>query len=70
MPSPEPQNTSRLVGQTPMNRPGPCYGYRVDPQYHIQDENHTAPPDSKIKLSDGPFSPAHLNKTSQEGKGV
>ncbi|KAK3507331.1 hypothetical protein QTP70_014461, partial [Hemibagrus guttatus] len=33
-PSPSPQNTCGLVGQTPMNSRAPCGGYRAGPVFH------------------------------------
>ena len=38
MPSPSPQNTCGLVGQTPMNPQAPCGGYRAGPVFHGQDK--------------------------------
>ncbi|KAK3523144.1 hypothetical protein QTP86_020197 [Hemibagrus guttatus] len=51
MPSPSPQNTCGLVGQTPMNPRAPCGGYRVGPVFHDQDENRIAPPVSEAVTS-------------------
>ncbi|KAI3366393.1 hypothetical protein L3Q82_000455 [Scortum barcoo] len=39
MPSPDPQSTCGLVGQTPINPQAPCGGYRAGPVFHDQDEN-------------------------------
>ena len=38
MPSPNPQNTCGLVGQTPMNPPTPRRGYRAGPVFHGPEE--------------------------------
>ncbi|KAK3507438.1 hypothetical protein QTP70_020628 [Hemibagrus guttatus] len=51
MPSPSPQNTCGLVGQTPTNPRAPCGGYRVGPVFHDQDENRIAPPVSEAVTS-------------------
>ena len=51
MPSPSPQSTRGLVGQTPMNPRAPCRGYRAGPVFHGQDENRIVPPKSEIRLS-------------------
>ncbi|KAI3367573.1 hypothetical protein L3Q82_026424 [Scortum barcoo] len=37
MPSPDPQSTCGLVGQTPINPQAPCGGYRAGPVFHDQD---------------------------------
>ena len=50
MPSPSPQNTCELVGQTPMNPRAPCKGYRAGPVFNGQDENRIVPPESKVRL--------------------
>uniref|UniRef100_A0A3B5LW74 alanine--tRNA ligase n=1 Tax=Xiphophorus couchianus TaxID=32473 RepID=A0A3B5LW74_9TELE len=47
-PSPSPQNTCRLVGRTPRTLQDPQQG---------PGENHTALPESEVRLSDGPSSP-------------
>ncbi|KAI3371861.1 hypothetical protein L3Q82_006741 [Scortum barcoo] len=47
MPSPDPQSTCGLVGQTPINPQAPCGGYRAGPVFHDQDENRIVPPESK-----------------------
>ena len=52
MPSPSPQSTCGLVGQTPMNPRAPCWGYRAGPVFHSQDENHTVPPEISIDVND------------------
>ncbi|KAI3351233.1 hypothetical protein L3Q82_005786 [Scortum barcoo] len=36
MPSPDPQSTCGLVGQTPINPQAPCGGYRAGPVFHDQ----------------------------------
>ncbi|KAI3362822.1 hypothetical protein L3Q82_001868 [Scortum barcoo] len=46
MPSPDPQSTCGLVGQTPINPQAPCGGYRAGPVFHDQDENRIVPPES------------------------
>ncbi|KAI3368138.1 hypothetical protein L3Q82_007870 [Scortum barcoo] len=47
MPSPDPQSTCGLVGQTPINPQAPCGGYRAGPVFHDQDENRIVPPESE-----------------------
>ena len=69
-PSPSPQSTCGLVGQTPMHPQGSCRGCRAGPLFHGLDENHIAPPESEVRLSNGPSSPAPLNRPYQEGWGV
>ncbi|KAI3370904.1 hypothetical protein L3Q82_007417 [Scortum barcoo] len=46
MPSPDPQSTCGLVGQTPINPQAPCrgYGHRAGPVFHNWDENRIVPP--------------------------
>ncbi|KAI3365917.1 hypothetical protein L3Q82_000742 [Scortum barcoo] len=51
MPSPDPQSTCGLVGQTPINPQAPCGGYRAGPVFHDQDENRIVPPESEGRLS-------------------
>ncbi|KAI3376036.1 hypothetical protein L3Q82_016560 [Scortum barcoo] len=51
MPSPDPQSTCGLVGQTPINPQTPCGGYRAGPVFHDQDENRIVPPESEGRLS-------------------
>ncbi|KAI3371433.1 hypothetical protein L3Q82_024023, partial [Scortum barcoo] len=46
MPSPDPQSTCGLVGQTPINPQAPCGGYRAGPVFHDQDENRIVPPET------------------------
>ncbi|KAI3355813.1 hypothetical protein L3Q82_004222 [Scortum barcoo] len=48
MPSPDPQSTCGLVGQTPINPLAPCGGYRAGPLFHDQDENRIVPPESEV----------------------
>ncbi|MEQ2270291.1 hypothetical protein XENORESO_018917 [Xenotaenia resolanae] len=55
--SPGPQNTCGPVGQNAMNPQVPCRGYRAGPVFHGRDENHTAPPEAKVRLSAGLSSP-------------
>ncbi|KAI3363819.1 hypothetical protein L3Q82_001420 [Scortum barcoo] len=50
MPSPDPQSTCGLVGQTPINPQAPCGGYRAGPVFHDQDENRIVPPESEGRL--------------------
>ncbi|KAI3372540.1 hypothetical protein L3Q82_023022, partial [Scortum barcoo] len=50
MPSPDPQSTCGLVGQTPINPPAPCGGYRAGPVFHDRDENRIVPPESEGRL--------------------
>ncbi|KAI3354651.1 hypothetical protein L3Q82_019144 [Scortum barcoo] len=47
MPSPDPQSTCGLVGQTPINPQAPCGGYRAGPVFHDRDENCIVPPESE-----------------------
>ncbi|KAI3352596.1 hypothetical protein L3Q82_005531 [Scortum barcoo] len=47
MPSPDPQSTCGLVGQTPINPQAPCGGYRAGPVFHDWDENRIVPPESE-----------------------
>ncbi|KAI3360880.1 hypothetical protein L3Q82_012887 [Scortum barcoo] len=42
MPSPDPQSTCGLVGQTPINPQAPCGGYRAGPVFHDQTRTKTA----------------------------
>ncbi|KAI3369543.1 hypothetical protein L3Q82_007753 [Scortum barcoo] len=42
MPSPDPQSTCGLVGQTPINPQAPCGEYRAGPVFHDRDETKTA----------------------------
>ncbi|KAI3371831.1 hypothetical protein L3Q82_006713 [Scortum barcoo] len=51
MPSPDPQSTCRLVGQTPINPQAPCREYRAGPVFHDRDENRIVPPESEGRLS-------------------
>ncbi|KAI3364588.1 hypothetical protein L3Q82_011369, partial [Scortum barcoo] len=52
MPSPDPQSTCGLVGQTPINPQAPCGGeYRAGPVFHDQDENRIVPPESERRVS-------------------
>ncbi|MEQ2232938.1 hypothetical protein ILYODFUR_016603 [Ilyodon furcidens] len=53
MPSPGPQNTCGLVGQTSLNPLVPYRGCRVGPVFHGRVENHTVPPEAEVRLSDG-----------------
>ncbi|KAI3356981.1 hypothetical protein L3Q82_003616 [Scortum barcoo] len=46
MPSPDPQSTCGLVGQTPINPQAPCGRYRAGPVFHDRDENRIVPPES------------------------
>ncbi|KAI3354896.1 hypothetical protein L3Q82_004692 [Scortum barcoo] len=50
MPSPDPQSTCGLVGQTPINPQAPCRGYRAGPVFHDR-ENRIVPPESEGRLS-------------------
>ena len=70
MPSPDPQNTSGLFGQTPTNPQWPCWGCRAGPLFHVQCENHIAPPESAVRLSGGSSAPVPLNRPLQGGWGV
>ncbi|KAK3521371.1 hypothetical protein QTP70_003424 [Hemibagrus guttatus] len=47
MPSPSPQNTCGLVGQTPTNPQAPYGEYRAGPVFHDQDKNCIVPPESE-----------------------
>ncbi|KAI3355612.1 hypothetical protein L3Q82_018434 [Scortum barcoo] len=51
MPSPDPQSTCGLVGQTPINPQAPCGGYRAGLVCHDWDENRSVPPESEGRLS-------------------
>ncbi|KAI3361928.1 hypothetical protein L3Q82_012276, partial [Scortum barcoo] len=54
MPSPDPQSTCGLVGQTPINPQAPCGGYRAGPVFHDQDdENRIVPPESEGRRTIG-----------------
>ncbi|KAI3356940.1 hypothetical protein L3Q82_003579 [Scortum barcoo] len=48
MPSPDPQSTCGLVGQTPINPQAPCGGYRAGPVFHDQDENRIVPLNPRV----------------------
>ncbi|KAI3369451.1 hypothetical protein L3Q82_007666 [Scortum barcoo] len=52
MPSPDPQSTCGLVGQTPINPQAPCGGYRAGPVFHDRDENRIVPPESEVGRPD------------------
>ncbi|KAI3367782.1 hypothetical protein L3Q82_026215 [Scortum barcoo] len=56
MPSPDPQSTCGLVGQTPINPQAPCGGYRAGPVFHDQDENRIVPPESEGRPLSAEFS--------------
>ncbi|KAI3353590.1 hypothetical protein L3Q82_020105 [Scortum barcoo] len=47
MPSPDPQSTCGLVGQTPINPQAPCGEYGAGPVFHDRDENRIVPPESE-----------------------
>ena len=70
MPNPSPQNTCGLVGQTPMHPQGSWRGCRAGPLFHDLGETHIAPPESEVRLSDGPSFPAPPNRPYQKGWGV
>ncbi|KAI3366431.1 hypothetical protein L3Q82_000573 [Scortum barcoo] len=68
MPSPDPQSTCGLVGQTPINPQAPCGGYRAGPVFHDQDENRIVPPESEGRLSgNSNSSPVPWRRPSQGG---
>jgi len=65
MPSPNPQSTCGLVGQTPMHPPAPRRGYRAGPVFHDLDENRTVPPEFEVLLSADFSSPVMGESTSE-----
>ncbi|KAI3369404.1 hypothetical protein L3Q82_007476 [Scortum barcoo] len=67
MPSPDPQSTCGLVGQTPINPQAPCGGYRAGPVFHDQDENRIVPPESEGRLSAEFSSPVPWRRPSRGG---
>ncbi|KAI3351252.1 hypothetical protein L3Q82_005803 [Scortum barcoo] len=68
MPSPDPQSTCGLVGQTPINPQAPCGGYRAGPVFHDQDENRIVPPESEGRLSAEFSSPVPWRRPSWEAE--
>ena len=50
-PSPYPENTCGMAGQTPMPPPVPSLGYRAGPEFHRQDGNPIAPLESQVQLA-------------------
>ncbi|KAI3376212.1 hypothetical protein L3Q82_016719 [Scortum barcoo] len=67
MPSPDPQSTCGLVGQTPINPQAPCGGYRAGPVFHDRDENRIVPPESEGRLSAEFSSPVPWRRPSRGG---
>ncbi|KAI3373197.1 hypothetical protein L3Q82_006513 [Scortum barcoo] len=67
MPSPDPQSTCGLVGQTPINPQAPCGEYRAGPVFHDRDENRIVPPESEGRLSAKFSSPVPWRRPSQGG---
>ncbi|KAI3359945.1 hypothetical protein L3Q82_014300 [Scortum barcoo] len=67
MPSPDPQSTCGLVGQTPINPQAPCGGYRAGPVFHDQDENRIVPPESEGRLLAEFSSPVPWRRPSRGG---
>ncbi|KAI3363092.1 hypothetical protein L3Q82_011535 [Scortum barcoo] len=66
MPSPDPQSTCGLVGQTPINPQAPCEGYRAGPVFHNR-ENRIEPPESVVRLSAEFSSPVPWRRPSWGG---
>ncbi|KAI3353734.1 hypothetical protein L3Q82_004966 [Scortum barcoo] len=67
MPSPDPQSTCGLVGQTPINPQAPCGEYRAGPVFHDRDENRIVPPESEGRLSAEFSSPVPWRRPSRGG---